>query len=133
MDSDGGNVKQLVDQDDLKGDAPSWSPDGRRIAISAREGNGPTQIFLIDVVTLKRTGLPSTGAALYPAWCPDGRRIAFAGVGDTPEGRRGGIWITDLSGTHQSPVTNGFVHRAGPFGCQTVSPYLRNARRVEGR
>ena len=46
MDSDGGNVKQLVDQDNLKGDAPSWSPDGRRIAISAREGSGRTQDLL---------------------------------------------------------------------------------------
>ena len=32
MDKDGSNVRKLVDQRELEGESPSWSPDGRSIA-----------------------------------------------------------------------------------------------------
>jgi dipeptidyl aminopeptidase/acylaminoacyl peptidase len=59
----------------------AWSPDGRRIAFSARrEGDDASQIYILDVASggeaLRITSL-STGATA-PRWSPDGRSLLFS-------------------------------------------------------
>jgi dipeptidyl aminopeptidase/acylaminoacyl peptidase len=60
----------------------AWSPDGRRIAFSARrEGDEAAQIYLLDVAQggeAQRVTTLSTGARA-PHWRPDGRAILFTG------------------------------------------------------
>lgn len=62
------------------GDRLSWSPDGRRIAVSSGES-----LFVLDAASgdmVQITGCASCsyqGLALEPTWSPDGRRIAFTG------------------------------------------------------
>jgi dipeptidyl aminopeptidase/acylaminoacyl peptidase len=59
----------------------TWSPDGGRLAFSARrEGDDATQLYVLDVAAggeaLRITTL-STGAS-SPRWSPDGRHLLFA-------------------------------------------------------
>jgi len=60
----------------------TWSPDGRRLAFSARrEGDEVTQIYVMDVVQggeAQRVTASVLGAGA-PKWRPDGRAILFAG------------------------------------------------------
>ncbi len=60
-------------------DAVEWSPDGTRIAFSAKRGEDVSQVYVMDMTmpgeAQKITAL-STGAS-GPKWSPDGRRIAF--------------------------------------------------------
>src|SRR6185503_11889674 len=58
----------------------AWSPDGRRIAFSARrEGDEASQIYVLDIAdggeAVRVTSL-STGARL-PQWRPDGQALLF--------------------------------------------------------
>lgn len=59
---------------------PAWSPDGRRIAFSAkRDGDDAAQIYVMDIADggeAQRVTNLSTGATA-PRWRPDGRAILF--------------------------------------------------------
>jgi dipeptidyl aminopeptidase/acylaminoacyl peptidase len=59
---------------------PAWSPDGRRIAFSAkRDGDDAAQIYVMDIAgggEAQRVTNVSTGATA-PRWRPDGRAILF--------------------------------------------------------
>ena len=78
------------------GGAPAWSPDGRRVAFSAkREGDEVSQIYVIDVAgggeAQRLTSSPL--AARAPLWSPDGGWIlyqgsAYTGAGDVESNRR---------------------------------------------
>src|SRR5881394_2273781 len=60
-----------------------WSPDGRRIAFSARrEGDDASQIYLLDLSSggeAQRVTNLATGAS-SPQWRPDGRALLFASM-----------------------------------------------------
>ena len=55
----------------------SWSPDSRRIALSADEGNGPRHIYIFDEEGANPISL---GIGHEPAWqpCPDSSAVATA-------------------------------------------------------
>jgi Tol biopolymer transport system component len=58
-----------------------WSPDGQRIAFTAKSGPGDV-LYLLDVTSgdvVEKIRLP-VGTAAFPAWSPDGSRIAFVGL-----------------------------------------------------
>jgi len=53
------------------------SPDGRRLAFSANDGNGATRLWLRDLDDVEARPVAGTDGAAYPFWSPDGRFVAF--------------------------------------------------------
>jgi len=85
-----------------------WSPDGKTVAFTGRDGTGNLQIFLVGADgaapprQLTRLSLDD-GRAQVPAWSPDGRRIAFQA---NEEGHVSHLWIADAQ--------TGEAQRVGP-------------------
>ena len=88
------------------GYSPTWSPDGRRIAlVVARVGDA--QIYVMNADGSAAMRLTPSGVHLLPAWSPDGRRIAFISsrAGDLA------LWVMDPDGRNQrrlAPVAGDF-------------------------
>jgi dipeptidyl aminopeptidase/acylaminoacyl peptidase len=85
------------------------SPDGRRVAFTA-EAAGARQVFLMA----SRGGYPeqltaTDKSASDPQWSPDGRRIAFV--------RDEAIWMIDVEGAHQAPVSQHPAGNRAPRWC----------------
>ena len=60
------------------GSSYAWSPDGKRLALSAYSGKG-SKIYLLPPSGMSRTQVTfGGGLASYPSWSPDGRHIAYA-------------------------------------------------------
>jgi hypothetical protein len=61
--------------------APSWSPDGQRIAFSAQEPGAesehPNDIYVANADGTGLQALPSDRNDIVPAWSPDGEWLAF--------------------------------------------------------
>jgi len=81
-------------------DQPSWSPDGRMLAVSApKDGAGQTKgIWIVDAggATPPRLVAWAEGSSGFsPTWSPDGRAIAF----HTREGNRRNVWAVPADGS----------------------------------
>ena len=76
MDADGGGVRVVTEQLDVRG-APAWSPDGRWIAIAA-ERDGQPRLFKVPVAGGAPVQLTDE-YALDPAWAPSGRFLVYSG------------------------------------------------------
>jgi len=75
MNADGTNLRQLAGSLDVR-DTPSWSPDGKFIAVAADQGDG-SRLFKVPV----DGGAPVLlveGLSRMPVWSPDGSLILYA-------------------------------------------------------
>jgi Tol biopolymer transport system component len=57
------------------------SPDGRRIAFTARDVDDRSLLWVRDLDSLEPYVIPSTEEASFPFWSPDGRRLGFFSYG----------------------------------------------------
>lgn len=91
--------------------SPSWSPDGRRLAIATGTRGQDIATIVLDVETREQrfVGGSDEFIAEQPAWSPDGRTIAFAGgpfdhpaVGlyDVATGIVSWVWQSDVDCHH---------------------------------
>ena len=111
MDTDGGNQRRLTN-DPANDYAPSWSPDGRRIAfVSDRDGHvnergSPLpEIYVMNADGGNQQNLtnhPSDDRS--PSWSPDGKRIVFQ---SDREGRfNDDIYVMDADGGNLQILTD---------------------------
>jgi Tol biopolymer transport system component len=85
--------------DPSRDDSPSWSPDGRRIAVADAEQGGVTAV---DLASGKRTDVAVDGVA--PAWSPGGATIAFVDLDD------GSVWDSAPNGAGRHRLLPAAVH-----------------------
>ena len=74
---DGSSGRNLAGSLDVRG-APSWSPDGRWIAVAARIGTG-VRVFKVPLDGGAPVQLVDS-ASSNPVWSPDGRFILYSGA-----------------------------------------------------
>ena len=89
MNADGTRNRFLVD-----GSAPTWSPDGSRIAFTDESDSGDAQIFVrwmdAEAATTQITRVDHSPGNLR--WSPDGTQLAFTMTVESPESE----WTVDL-------------------------------------
>ncbi|MEO8430020.1 MAG: protein kinase [Acidobacteriota bacterium] len=83
MGSTGESVKRVTDS----GYNPSWSPDGREIALSDSSFYYPTDrggqslgLFAVEAATGRRRDILKGADGMQPSWSPHGDRIAYWGL-----------------------------------------------------
>ena len=91
--SDGSRLRRLFGRYWGWGNQPDWSPDGRRIAFSAR---GRIYTIGANGRGLRRVS-PNLPGNTHPAWSPDGKYIAFAHT-DYPYGDDDGLFVMRSNG-----------------------------------
>ena len=82
--------------------APSWSPDGSKIAFNHYQ-RGNQNIYVMQADGRRVERLTRDGASSGPAWSPDGTRIAFA----REASGNAGIYIMKADGTRVTRLTRG--------------------------
>jgi Tol biopolymer transport system component len=102
--------------------APSWSPDGKQLAISSDGGRltatGPTRfgLAIVDVASQRVRPIvensATAGQDLFPRWSPDGKRLVF--------------W-RDRSSTDGSVKTAVFTVKADGSGLRRLTPWSMKA------
>ena len=115
MEATGENARRVVDF----GYNPSWSPDGKQLAIAThgrdlprtRNAN-PSEIWVVDIASGERRMITNADA-MQPAWSPNGKFIAYwfmpeasgrCDVGVIPAGGGEAIIITNDGTTNWNPV-----------------------------
>ena len=89
------------------GEDPTFAPDGRRIAFTARDRSGAERVCL-----MRRDGsdVRMLTPGLGPVVSPDGKRIAFRRRGERA------IWVVNRDGSDPRPVTRPPSARDRDFG-----------------
>jgi Tol biopolymer transport system component len=104
-------IATLKGTNDVNFQYPSWSPDGKQIAVQINDANTAVEILNADGSNRHRILQSpdfSTDRTDYgdPAWAPDGTRLAIqvAGLGPSQGGKPEGIYTVDTNGGDLQPV-----------------------------
>ncbi|MEO6695964.1 MAG: biopolymer transporter Tol [Ignavibacteria bacterium] len=88
----------------------SWSPDGRKLAISVKSGDRDA-IYLIDINTEDRVEIPvKFDAVYYVSWGPVGNKIAFIGAKED----RSNLYLYDVNSKKLEALTDDLFSDANP-------------------
>ena len=120
MDADGNNQQRLTDNDFFD-TAPSWSPDGKRIAFMSQrdghfigEGGLSYEIYVMDADGKNTRRLTNNRKSdSSPSWSPDGKWIVFS-ADRKGDGVNYEIYVMDADGNNQRRLTNNRVDDWSP-------------------
>ncbi len=91
-----------------------WSPDGSRLAFSARKPNGHYRLFLLNLASLATTEVPSdrvdNGGDFQPRFSPDGQQLAWIGRDRTGGS---GVFVAPVVGGEARVLAKGPDNRQG--------------------
>jgi len=120
--ADGSGERKLVVRtapETFQASAPSWSPDGKRLAVVRLStlGGAHTEIATVDVETGKETPLGSTrwGNIINLqdlSWVPDGSGLVLTGF-EEKGNRKNQVWFLSYPGGQARKVTNDLNQYAG--------------------
>lgn len=113
MSASGGKPKLIAEAagDDVNFQYPSWSPDGKQLAVQLGDANTKVDLMNADGSNRRRI-LQSADFSVdptdygTPAWAPDGTRLAIQVSGNGPKfgGKPEGIYTVDVNGGDLQPV-----------------------------
>ncbi len=112
MDADGKNEEQYTSGSN--DEAPTWSPDGKKIAFSRFREGGLEEIYVMSSDGEDQVNLTNT-PGIYestPSWSSDGKRIAFGrNIWEEKGGqwniKSGGIYVIDVDGANLEKLVEG--------------------------
>jgi Tol biopolymer transport system component len=115
MGADGSNLTRLTNDPEVNYYSAAWSPDGRRIAFSARHGkDAKTDIYVMDADGSGVRQLTMHAANdSSPAWSPDGTHIAFISDRDGKD-HEVQIYVMRADGSEQRRLVKSETHDYDP-------------------
>jgi TolB protein len=103
INADGKNQRNITKDFDLRGEEPSWSPDGKYIVFDAGSDRGGSEIYVMDTDGRNLRKLTDNHwLDNSPSWSPDSKRIAFASTEDGDWE----IYVMDADGGNRRNFTN---------------------------
>ncbi len=130
MSATGESVKRLTDF----GFNPSWSPDGKEIALSVGRFLSPTDrgstalgLWAVNVATGEKRAVVKDVDAVQPSWSPHGARIAFWGLRGA--GGQRDIWTVAADG---SELERGAVEVTNDVAVDWSPAWSPDGRRLIG-
>jgi TolB protein len=102
MDSDGNNLLNLTNNENIPDGAPAWSPNNAQIAFHSYRDAHCGGIYLMEVDGTNINRISSLDSCEYePAWSPDGLTIAFKSYRDATDD----IYLMNLDGSNIRRLT----------------------------
>ena len=100
--ADGTELRQLTKNMGGPSSAPSWSPDGRRVAFDTVRKEGGNDVWIVEAEggPARRLTLEA-GSRNRPSWSPDGKRIYFTSA----RSGRNEIWRVLVEGGAAEQIT----------------------------
>ena len=91
---------------------PALSPDGTRLAFTARDEKGKTMLYVRSLASLAAQALTGTDDATFPFWAPDNRQIGYFIPGK--------LMKIDASGGPPQTICEAFAGRGGAWSKEGV-------------
>jgi len=106
MNADGSGKPERLTNNAEEERAPSWSPDGKRIAYMSRKGGSDFEICVMNADGTDQVQLTNNTVGDFTcSWSPDGKKIIF----HRPDNRGPGrfqLWLINSDGTNEVQLTN---------------------------
>ena len=137
MAADGGNQQRLTNNP-ARDYAPSWSPDGKRIAfVSDRDGHvnpihgwPASEIYVMAADGGNQLNLTNdANDDGSPSWSPDGKRIVFSSDRDNDREHNIEIYVMDADGSNPQRLTNNLTEDQHPSWSPDGKRIVFRARR----
>jgi TolB protein len=109
----GANIKDikatLISKANRENSAPSWSPDGKKIAYCSRN-KGDRQIWVYDFDKKQETQITEgSGHKENPSWAPNNHHLVY-----NSSDQKGALYVTTISGGNGVQITSSAVDACFP-------------------